>query len=153
MLFMFFLSLFGSLVLCCVLFPSLWTSITAGDEMLDAHEAGIALVAYRTSHYSPPCCPRAHSLSVGAPFREAGPPACMAKLIMLRHKVGSTLWVVSTGIEPHASSTQINQDKTRKRASVSRARQATFTYSIPSVRSSRDLPFMRFGRMRGKQNH
>ncbi|EPT02728.1 hypothetical protein FOMPIDRAFT_1117601 [Fomitopsis schrenkii] len=112
---MFFLSLFGSLILCCVLFPSLWTSITAGDEMLDAHEAGIALVAYR------------------APFREAGPPACMAKLIMLRHK--------------------INQDKTRKRASVSRARQAAFTYSISSIRSSRDLPFMRFGRMRGKQNH
>ncbi|KZT71599.1 hypothetical protein DAEQUDRAFT_665894 [Daedalea quercina L-15889] len=112
---MFFLSLFGSLTLCWILFPSLWTSITAGDEMLDAHEAGIALVAYR------------------APFREAGPPACMAKLIMLRHK--------------------INQDKTRKRATVSRTRQAAFTYSIPSVRSSRDLSFMRFGRMRGKQNH
>jgi len=36
--------------------------------MLDAHEAGIVMVASRT------------------PFRESGPPACMAKLIMLRHK-------------------------------------------------------------------
>lgn len=89
MLFMFFLSLFGSLILCCVLFPSLWTSITAGDEMLDAHEAGIALVAYRTSLCSVLCCSCAHLLSIGAPFREAGPPACMAKLIMLRHKVSS----------------------------------------------------------------
>ena len=90
MLFMFFLSLFGSLVLCCVLFPSLWTSITAGDEMLDAHEAGIALVAYRTSP-SLIRRSRAHLLSTGAPFREAGPPACMAKLIMLRHKVSVPL--------------------------------------------------------------
>ena len=26
-------------------------------------------------------------LCIGTPFRESGPPACMAKLIMLRHKV------------------------------------------------------------------
>lgn len=41
----------------------------AGDDTLDAHEAGIALVAYKN------------------PIRESGPPACMAKLIMLRHKI------------------------------------------------------------------
>ncbi|PCH41250.1 hypothetical protein WOLCODRAFT_137270 [Wolfiporia cocos MD-104 SS10] len=113
MLPMFFLSLIGSLVLCCLLCPSIWYSITGGDEMLDAHEAGLALVAART------------------PFRETGPPACMAKLIMMRHK--------------------INQDKSRRRKSISRARQAPHSYSIPSVRQSREVPWVRWGRMRGKQ--
>ncbi|KAF9816330.1 hypothetical protein IEO21_04195 [Rhodonia placenta] len=111
---MFLLSLFGSFILCCVLFPSIWTSITGGDE-LDAHEMGIALVASRT------------------PFRETGPPACMAKLIMLRHK--------------------IHQDKTKRRCNVTRVRQAAFTYSIPVIRPHRDVAWMRFGRARGKQIH
>ncbi|THH33677.1 hypothetical protein EUX98_g569 [Antrodiella citrinella] len=68
MLFMIIVSLFVALALCCLLLPSIWASIT-GDELLDAHEAGLALVASRN------------------PVRETGPPACMAKLIMLRHKV------------------------------------------------------------------
>ncbi|KAH8106138.1 hypothetical protein BXZ70DRAFT_1004417 [Cristinia sonorae] len=68
MLFMLVVSLFVALALCCLLIPSIWASIT-GDELLDAHEAGLALVASRN------------------PVRETGPPACMAKLIMLRHKV------------------------------------------------------------------
>ncbi|TCD67699.1 hypothetical protein EIP91_012065 [Steccherinum ochraceum] len=68
MLFMFIVSLLAALALCCLLLPSIWASIT-GDELLDAHEAGLALVASRN------------------PVRETGPPACMAKLIMLRHKV------------------------------------------------------------------
>ncbi|OBZ76413.1 hypothetical protein A0H81_04036 [Grifola frondosa] len=90
------LSLFAALFLCCVLFPSILASITAGDEILDAHEAGLAIVASRT------------------PFRETGPPACMAKLIMLRHK--------------------IHQDNTRRR-------------------NNRAVPWVRFGRARGKQNY
>ncbi|KZT12784.1 uncharacterized protein LAESUDRAFT_719093 [Laetiporus sulphureus 93-53] len=113
MLFMFSLSLFGSLVLCCLFFPSLWATITGGEELLDAHETGIALVASRT------------------PFRETGPPACMAKLIMMRHK--------------------INQDKTRRRCS--RSRQASYTYPISPSRPARDSPWIRFGRIRGKQNY
>lgn len=44
MLAMFILSLLVALALCCLLVPSIWASIT-GDELLDAHEAGIALVA------------------------------------------------------------------------------------------------------------
>ncbi|KAH9943364.1 uncharacterized protein BXZ73DRAFT_97406 [Epithele typhae] len=67
------LSFLASLLLSCLCFPSVWASITGGDEFLDAHEAGLAVVASRT------------------PFRESGPPACMAKLIMLRHKVSSPL--------------------------------------------------------------
>jgi hypothetical protein len=30
--------------------PSLWMSIMAADDYLDAHESGLALVASRTSH-------------------------------------------------------------------------------------------------------
>lgn len=59
--------------------------------------------AWRSSRpVSPPpvlvaCSLALHALSVlclGTPFRETGPPACMAKLIMLRHKVSSVpmLW-------------------------------------------------------------
>ncbi|KAI0921281.1 hypothetical protein AcW1_004695 [Taiwanofungus camphoratus] len=118
MLVMFLLSFFGAVVLCCLFFQSVWGSITAGDDVLDAHEAGIALVASRT------------------PFRETGPPACMAKLIMLRHK--------------------IHQD-TRRRYSSSRARQASRTYNPTSFRPSRDIrcdaPWIRLGRARGKQNY
>lgn len=56
------------------------------DETLDAHEAGFTLVASRewflNSNVSPfSCC------QPGNPFRETGPPANMAKLILLRHKV------------------------------------------------------------------
>ncbi|PSS37322.1 hypothetical protein PHLCEN_2v799 [Hermanssonia centrifuga] len=65
---MFVVSLFAALVLCSLMFPSVWVSM-AGDDFLDAHEAGLALVSARN------------------PVRETGPPACMAKLIMLRHKV------------------------------------------------------------------
>ncbi|EEB89514.1 hypothetical protein MPER_12375 [Moniliophthora perniciosa FA553] len=45
----------------------LWRSIIAADDC-DAHESSLALVAARN------------------PFRETGPPANMAKLILLRHK-------------------------------------------------------------------
>lgn len=59
----------------------------AVDESLDAHEAGLALVAARESidcidNFKTLC---AHS--TGKPFRESGPPQNMAQLIMLRHKV------------------------------------------------------------------
>ncbi|KAI0069974.1 hypothetical protein K474DRAFT_1566883, partial [Panus rudis PR-1116 ss-1] len=102
------LSLLAALALCCLLFPSVWASIS-GDELLDAHEAGLALVAARN------------------PVRETGPPACMAKLIMLRHK--------------------INQANGKRRCSVSHSRP---TYSFPA-RPPRNAPWGRFGRAIGKQ--
>ena len=46
MLAMFVLSVFAALALFCLLFPSVWASMT-GDELLDAHEAGLMLVATR----------------------------------------------------------------------------------------------------------
>ncbi|KAJ3484357.1 hypothetical protein NLI96_g5705 [Meripilus lineatus] len=112
--FMFIVSLLAALALCCLLFPSVWASM-AGDEFLDAHEAGLALVASRN------------------PVRETGPPACMAKLIMLRHK--------------------INQANSRRRCSASHARQAAYTFNVPPLRSPRNAPWARFGRAHGKQYH
>ncbi|KDR83458.1 hypothetical protein GALMADRAFT_235618 [Galerina marginata CBS 339.88] len=56
------------------------------DESLDAHESGLALVASRIFFHL--LTPTSVSLPVtGNPFRETGPPANMAKLILLRHKV------------------------------------------------------------------
>ncbi|KAJ3906041.1 hypothetical protein F5879DRAFT_684661 [Lentinula edodes] len=49
--------------------PHVLASIMALDDSLDAHESGLAVVAARN------------------PFRDSGPPANMAKLILLRHKV------------------------------------------------------------------
>lgn len=46
MLAMFVISLAAALVLCCLLFPSVWATM-ACDELLDAHEAGLALVSTR----------------------------------------------------------------------------------------------------------
>ena len=55
-----------------------------GSDALDAHEAGLALVASRTYSF---CYSGVAHTFAGNPVRESGPPACMAKLIMLRHKV------------------------------------------------------------------
>ncbi|KIJ70448.1 hypothetical protein HYDPIDRAFT_122277 [Hydnomerulius pinastri MD-312] len=85
----------------------------AGDDTLDAHEAGLALVAYRN------------------PFRETGPPVCMAKLIMLRHKM---------------------QTSTRKRRSSTPARQSRNFALIQPARPRSS--WVRFGRpFAGKQHH
>ncbi|KAK7060207.1 hypothetical protein VNI00_000972 [Paramarasmius palmivorus] len=63
------LSSFSAILLFVYLFmPALWRSLIAADDC-DAHESSLALVAARN------------------PFRETGPPANMAKLILLRHKV------------------------------------------------------------------
>ncbi|TFK43270.1 hypothetical protein BDQ12DRAFT_718502 [Crucibulum laeve] len=62
------MSALAALLFVYFFMPALWLTLTAGDESLDAHEAGLALVASRN------------------PFRESGPPANMAKLILLRHK-------------------------------------------------------------------
>lgn len=53
MLAMFLVSLVAALVLCCLLFPSMWATM-ACDEILDAHEAGLALVSTRESCLPPP---------------------------------------------------------------------------------------------------
>ncbi|KAF5369810.1 hypothetical protein D9758_001352 [Tetrapyrgos nigripes] len=69
-MFTFTLSSFLAALLFVYLFmPAVWLSIISVDGVLDAREAGLAVVAARN------------------PFRESGPPANMAKLILLRHKI------------------------------------------------------------------
>ncbi len=86
------LMLISSLVTLFVVYflmPALWLHIMSIDDSLDAHEAGLTLVASRTCKI-PTAVPPPQSiliLPIGNPFRETGPPANMAKLILLRHKV------------------------------------------------------------------
>ncbi|KZT27039.1 hypothetical protein NEOLEDRAFT_1089892 [Neolentinus lepideus HHB14362 ss-1] len=110
-------SLITALVLCCLLIPSVWATIIASDDCLDAYECGATRVASRH------------------PFRETGPPVCMAKLIMQRHK--------------------INQSTTRRRRSpsVSYTRQSACSYSAMSPSRSRIMPWLRFGRRFGRQTY
>ncbi|KAI6047041.1 hypothetical protein EDC04DRAFT_2864203 [Pisolithus marmoratus] len=63
------LTFLTTIILLCLCSPAVRRSLIAGDDTLDAHEAGMIFVASRN------------------PIRETGPPACMAKLIMLRHKM------------------------------------------------------------------
>ncbi|KAH7914377.1 hypothetical protein BJ138DRAFT_1170606 [Hygrophoropsis aurantiaca] len=110
---MFLVTFLSAIVLLCLFSPSVRRSIMAGDDTLDAHESGLALVATRN------------------PFRESGPPACMAKLIMLRHKM---------------------QTSTRKRRSPASARQSSRNFSI--IQPSRPrASWVRFGRAFGNQHH
>ncbi|KAF5322910.1 hypothetical protein D9619_001051 [Psilocybe cf. subviscida] len=107
------LSSVAALLFVYIFMPALWLSIISVDESLDAHEAGLAVVASRN------------------PFRETGPPANMAKLILLRHKI---------------------QTSNRKRRSSSHSRQASRNYTIPSTRTK--SPWLRFGKpFGGKQYH
>lgn len=54
------------------LIPSFWLAFIDHDDSLEMHETGVAAVASRI------------------PFRETGPPACMAKIVMLRHKINQS---------------------------------------------------------------
>ncbi|EPQ59647.1 hypothetical protein GLOTRDRAFT_55836 [Gloeophyllum trabeum ATCC 11539] len=109
-------SLITSLVLCCLLIPSVWATLTAADDC-DAWESGATRIASRH------------------PFRETGPPACMAKLIMQRHK--------------------INQSTTRRRRSpsVSYTRQSARAYTNLAPSRARITPWLRLGRRFGRQNY
>ncbi|KAF9452157.1 hypothetical protein P691DRAFT_805350 [Macrolepiota fuliginosa MF-IS2] len=104
----------AAIVLVYFLMPALWLHIMSADDSLDAHEAGLALVASRN------------------PFRESGPPANMAKLILLRHKI---------------------QTNNRRRRSPSHSRQVPRTYN-PNNMNRGKAPWVRFGRsLSAKQYH
>ncbi|KAI0069202.1 hypothetical protein BV25DRAFT_1791344 [Artomyces pyxidatus] len=105
-------TLVAAFVLLCLRIPSVWLAFMAIDEPSDAHELGMALVATRN------------------PFRESGPPACMAKLIMMRHK--------------------LNQTNSRKRRTSPAARQIPRVYALPSPRQ-RPSPWIRMPKNFGKQ--
>ncbi|KAG2051312.1 hypothetical protein BDR06DRAFT_916636 [Suillus hirtellus] len=109
---MFLVTCLSAIILLCLFSPVVRRSIMAGDDLLDAHESGLALVASRN------------------PFKESGPPACMAKLIMLRHKI---------------------QTGTRKRRSPTLSRQSRNIALIQPTRPR--ASWVRFGRNFGHQYH
>ena len=93
--------------LLCIRFPSVWSALMASDEPSDPHELGL-VVASRASWHSPSSPSRCSCSALsflGNPFRESGPPACMAKLIMMRHKVRKM-----APLRPLASSVMIFTD-------------------------------------------
>jgi len=123
---MLLVSLISAFFLCCLLIPSVWAAIIAGDDGFNIQESGIIRVSSRN------------------PVRETGPPACMAKLIMMRHR--------------------LNQAKSRKRSNLGpntfamqpRGQQhplTPFKSALPLLRASRtrNLAWIRFGKHLGKQ--
>ncbi|KAJ7283475.1 hypothetical protein C8J57DRAFT_1709874 [Mycena rebaudengoi] len=105
------LGLLPCLAAIILVYLFMWLSVLAVDEG-DSNEGGLAVVAARN------------------PFRDQGPPANMAKLILLRHKIQTT---------------------NRKRRSPSQGRQPVRACSIQSRPTS---PWMRFGKaFGGKQYH
>ncbi|KAJ7179437.1 hypothetical protein C8R46DRAFT_1211998 [Mycena filopes] len=109
------LALIPLLAALVLVYAFMWLSVLTADEGLDAHEAGLAVVAARN------------------PFREQGPPANMAKLILLRHKIQTT---------------------NRKRRSPSQSRQAVRACNIQALSRQQSSPWMRFGKAFGaKQYH
>lgn len=141
------LSSIAALLFVYIFMPALWLSIIAVDESLDAHEAGLAMVASRMSSFSYTPFPYLIFLS-GNPFRESGPPANMAKLILLRHKVRISCCAHLTYSLDNDVPCQI-QTTNRKRRSSSHTRQVSrITPARPKT------SWMRFGRpFGGKQYH
>ncbi|KAL9712556.1 hypothetical protein Ac2012v2_003793 [Leucoagaricus gongylophorus] len=104
----------AALLLVYIIFPALWLHLVSVDDSLDPHHTAQTLVASRN------------------PFRETGPPANMAKLILLRHKI---------------------QTSNRRRRSFSHSRQASRTFNNHST-SEIKAPWMRTGKASGaKQYH
>ncbi|KAF8259457.1 hypothetical protein EI94DRAFT_1024216 [Lactarius quietus] len=94
--------------------PSVWLALMAADDPCDARELSL-VVANRN------------------PFRESGPPACMAKLIMMRHK--------------------LNQTNTRRRRTSSIAPRPTpRQFALPTLRQ-RAAPWIRMPKHFGLQHH
>lgn len=95
------------------------------------------------------------ALLIGTPFRESGPPACMAKLIMLRHKVSPPCprFEVAPPRLILGCALQIQQDNTKRRNHTSQARRVSRTFNASPARSPRNVPWVRFGRAYGKQNY
>ncbi|KAF8495205.1 hypothetical protein F5888DRAFT_1616011 [Russula emetica] len=114
MLVMLIAFLVAAFALLCIRVPSVWSALMAIDEPSDPHELGL-VVASRN------------------PFRESGPPACMAKLIMMRHK--------------------LNQTNTRwRRTSTSTQRTAPRQFTLPTPRQ-RPVPWIRIPKHFGLQHH
>lgn len=114
MLIMLVAFLVAAFAILCIRVPSVWFALMATDEPSDPRELGL-VVASRN------------------PFRESGPPACMAKLIMMRHK--------------------LNQANTRRRrTSATAPRTAPRQFALPAPRQ-RAAPWIRMPKHFGLQHH
>jgi hypothetical protein len=114
MLIMFVAFLVAAFAILCIRVPSVWFALTATDEPSDARELSL-IVASRN------------------PFRESGPPACMAKLIMMRHKLNQT-------------------NTRRRRTSATAPRPAPRQFALPAPRQ-RVAPWIRMSKHFGLQHH
>ncbi|KAI9447314.1 hypothetical protein BJY52DRAFT_1228320 [Lactarius psammicola] len=144
MLIMFVAFLVAAFAILCIRVPSVWFALMATDEPSDARELSL-VVASRASYLPPPyltlstlhealtSAPRTPRYPTGNPFRESGPPACMAKLIMMRHK--------------------LNQANTRRRrTSTTAPRTAPRQFALPAPRQ-RAAPWIRMPKHFGLQHH
>lgn len=156
---MFLVSLVAALVLCCLLFPSMWATM-ACDEILDAHEAGLALVSTRKGSYRR--CTDIHAGLTRAycALREPRTRNRAAGLHGEAHHVEAQgAHCFSPSAQRTARSRQIllrrvqlNQSTSKRRScNVSHARQAVFNYSLAPARPPRNS--WRLGRAHGKQSY
>ncbi|KAH9970865.1 hypothetical protein BGW80DRAFT_1175414 [Lactifluus volemus] len=105
--------LVAAIALLCIRVPSVWFAFMAIDKSSDVRELGL-VVASRN------------------PFRESGPPACMAKLIMMRHK--------------------LNQTNTRRRRTNTAAQRTPRQFTLPTTRP-RPAPWIRIPKHISPQHH
>ncbi len=154
MLVMLMAFLIAAFALLCIRIPSVWSALMAIDEPSDPHELGL-VVASRASY----AIPLAHTFNCvfplvvhsGNPFCESGPPACMAKLIMMRHKVRK-ISSCAVDILTH-SHLQLNQANTRRRrTSTAAQRTAPRQFTLPTPRQ-RPVPWIRIPKHFGLQHH
>ncbi|TRM68467.1 hypothetical protein BD626DRAFT_565303 [Schizophyllum amplum] len=107
------LSSLAALLIVYLFMPALWFSFL-NDDPFAVHEARRALVASKN------------------PFRESGPPANMAKLILLRHKIQTS-------------------NRKRRNSSQARASQRPSYHVAPLPRPKNT--WMRFGKPFGGRQH
>ncbi|KAI0289493.1 hypothetical protein BC826DRAFT_914419 [Russula brevipes] len=135
--------LVAAFALLCIRVPSVWYALMAIDEPSDSRELGL-VVASRN------------------PFRESGPPACMAKLIMMRHKVRSPRSFLLRPFARSATITiysrpflvfQLNQANTRRRrTTVAVQRSVPRQFTLPTPRQ-RAAPWIRVSKHFSLQHH
>jgi hypothetical protein len=166
MLIMLVAFLVAAFAVLCIRVPSVWLALVAADDLSDARELSL-VVASRAFHLPlPPLslsafhealtpAPFAPRHPTGNPFRESGPPACMAKLIMMRHKVTRSYprSALPARILTPRFGPQLNQANTRRRRTSAPApRPAPRQFTLPAPRL-RAAPWIRMPKHFGLQHH
>ena len=147
MLVMLVISLFVALLLCSVIFPSIW--VPSGDDFLDAHEAGLSLISARKPLAS--CVSRGGDCSDASINRKSSAgerPTDMHGQAHYDAAFGAsrTPWI---SYAARLSPPKLNQAHQKRRCS-SHSRQVAYTFSSSPVRPARNKSW-RFGRSHPKQ--